>query len=72
MSLSGLALALEGAHQRRGSLEKRIWKLVGFLARYGHQPAPLVLTMTVDRLESLSRAIGELLDAENEASRPKE
>lgn len=72
MSLSGLALSLERARKERGSLEKRIWKLVAFLARYGHQPAPAVLGMPVDRLEALACAVGDLLDAEAEASKPKE
>jgi hypothetical protein len=46
--------------------------MVAFLARYGHQPAPAVLGMTVDRIEQLVEAVGDLLDKENEASKPKE
>lgn len=72
MSLSGLALALERTRLKRGPLDRRIWKLVAFLARYGHQPAGEVLAMTVDRVEALARAVGELLDGEAEAQRPKE
>lgn len=69
-TLSGLAMALEEAHRERGSFKKRIWKLIAFLARYGHQPADMLLRMPVDSLQALASGVEDLLDAENAASKP--
>jgi hypothetical protein len=49
--------------------EERIWDLVGFLGRYGNQPADVALTLPVDRLNALASAIARLLKEEGEAAK---
>jgi hypothetical protein len=47
----------------------RIWRLVAFLGRYGHQPVEGCLGMTFPDLCSLAESVGELLREESDAMR---
>lgn len=66
-----MAAALESKARQYGSLSSRIWKLVAYLGRYGHQPANVSLSLPVDQLMALVKEVGELLEKEAEAAKPK-
>jgi hypothetical protein len=48
---------------------RRIWRLVAFLGRYGHQPVEDCLHMTFADLCSLAEGVSELLREESDAMR---
>lgn len=64
-------MALERQEATHGSYQKRIWKLIGYLGRYGHQPADVSLRLPVDDLMRLADAVGDLLTKEAEAMKPR-
>lgn len=45
--------------------EQRIWRLVGYVGRYGSTPAPAALGMTVYDLTRQADALEEILVREN-------
>ncbi len=47
--------------------ERRIWKHIAFLGRYGHQPADVCLNMAVNDMTLLSSAVAGLLKDEADA-----
>ena len=49
--------------------EKRIWKLVAFLGRYGHQPCDVCLEMETGDLRDLAEGVAGIMNEENEATR---
>lgn len=44
-------------------------RLVAFLGRYGHQPAPVVWAMDITEVVELAEAVGSLIEDEAEAAR---
>ena len=48
--------------------EKRIWKLVAFLGRYGHQPAEMCLSMDTEDLRNLATGVADIMEEENAAT----
>lgn len=46
---------------------QRLWKMIAFLGRFGHQPANVCLDMTMLDLQSLAHQVGELLREESES-----
>lgn len=48
-----------------GEYEKTLWSLLGFLARYAHQPVGQLLAFTVRDLTQLARQVGEYMEEEN-------
>lgn len=47
--------------------ERRIWRIVAFLARYGHQQAAALLDFTLADLRELQECIGDLMEDEAKA-----
>lgn len=47
----------------------RIWKLVAYLGRYGHQPANVSLKLTTLEMGMLAEQVNEIVREENEANR---
>lgn len=48
-----------------GEYERMIWSLLGWLARYGHQPVTQLLEFSLRDLSKLARQIGEFMEEEN-------
>lgn len=44
--------------------ERRIWRMLAFLARYGHQPVSGLLDLTLAELHELQENVGRLLEDE--------
>lgn len=44
-------------------------RLVAFLGRYGHQPAPIVWDMPITEVIELAEAVGGLIQDEADAAR---
>lgn len=47
--------------------ERRLWRVVAFLARYGHQQADSLLGFTVADLRLFQECIGEIMEDESSA-----
>jgi hypothetical protein len=60
-------MALQGLHEARGSLAKRIWRQVAFLGRYANQPADVSLSLPFDDLQRLVEETSIILEQENES-----
>lgn len=48
-----------------GSPTKRIWKLLAYLGRYGHQSVDVMKKLTVRELGVLAAQLAELVSEEN-------
>jgi len=48
--------------------ERRIWHLVAFLGRYGHQPADVCLAMTMTDLQAMGTEVNAIMRAEQAAT----
>lgn len=47
--------------------EERLWKMIAFLGKYGHQPANVCLSMTTTELGRLANAVAEIMREEADA-----
>ena len=63
MRLSDIATVL----QRAGNNEARIWKMLAYVGRYGHQPINVAMRLTGRELGHLAESVAELVREENEA-----
>jgi hypothetical protein len=43
----------------------RIWKLLAYVGRYGHQPVNVAMRLTLRELRQLAEQIGQLVEEEN-------
>jgi len=43
----------------------RIWKTLAYVCRYGHQPIPALLSLSVSDLRRLADKIADLIEKEN-------
>jgi len=44
--------------------ERRIWKVVAFLGRYGHQSADEILDMPTPDMQALAKGVSEIMKEE--------
>jgi hypothetical protein len=51
------------------SHEKRIWDLVAYLGRYGHQPASVSLQLPIGDMRRLAESVNDLVKEESDAAR---
>lgn len=51
-----------------GNNEARIWKLLSYAGRYGHQPVNVAMRLTVRELGNFVHGVGELVREENAPS----
>ena len=58
---------LRDIYDKAGSSSKRIWKLLAFVGRYGHQPVNVAMSLTVRDLGVLASQIGQIIEEENAA-----
>jgi len=65
VTLASFAMALDALGDHAG----RLWRMVAFLGRYGHQPADVCLRMPVDDLQRLAREVGKILEEEQRSIR---
>ena len=49
--------------------ERRIWRILAFLGRYGHQPVTAMLDLTLVDLRELQEFVGDLIDDEGKSVR---
>jgi len=56
-------------YRRGGDNVTRIWKLVAYLGRYGHQPVNVVMRMTMREMGLLAEQVNEIVREENESNR---
>lgn len=61
MSLAQFAVACAQVQPRTDSL----WKSMAFLARYAHQPLPVLMGMPVTDLLRFTRQVAEILQGES-------
>lgn len=52
-------------YERGPSNEQRIWKLLAYVGRYGHQPVTVARSLTVRELRVLADAVAEIVGEEN-------
>lgn len=57
------------AYEGIANNEARIWKLLAYLGRYGHQPVNVALKLTLRELNALAAQVAELVREENDANR---
>lgn len=62
--LGDIADALRGV----GDNEGRIWKLLAYAGRYGHQPVSEAMQLTTRQLGRLVDSVAQLVREENEAA----
>jgi hypothetical protein len=60
---------LAAAYERAGSTEERIWKLLAYVGRYGHQPVNVARQLTVRDLHRLAGKVAEIVEQENAAGK---
>ena len=60
MTLAALAVAYE-RFGGVGEYERRLWKLIAFLGRYGKQPADTCLAMPMGDLLMLASSVSEIM-----------
>ena len=60
---------LNDAYSRVGANEQRIWKLLAYVGRYGHQPVASAALLPVRQLRMLADALNEIVTEENGPSR---
>lgn len=53
-----------------GNNEQRIWKLLAYVGRYGHQPVSIARQLTVRELGRLADSVAQIVREENESGRP--
>jgi hypothetical protein len=51
------------------SHERRVWRVIAFLARYGHQQAAGLMDFPLSDLRQLQECVGELMDDEARATK---
>ena len=68
MTLAMLALVY-GRMGGTAECERRIWKLVAFLGRYGHQPARECMSMPSGDMRELANGVAEIMREESDAMR---
>ena len=44
-----------------------LWSDLAYAARYGHQPLPVLMALSRKRLQSLMKALSQIVTKENEA-----
>ena len=70
MNLAAISLGeWSTIYQRGPSNEQRIWKLLAYVGRYGHQPVTVARSLTVRELRVLADAVGEIIGEENAAGK---
>jgi len=52
---------------KAGSNTVRIWKMLAYVGRYGHQPVNTAMRLTVRELSQLAECVAELVREENAA-----
>ncbi len=57
--------------EKHSSPNNRIWKLLAYVGRYGHQPVDVACRLTVRDLSKLADCVAELVQAENASSNPQ-
>jgi hypothetical protein len=56
---------IAGIYEQVGNNTQRIWKLLAYVGRYGHQPIDIALRLTVRQLNMLAESVAELVREEN-------
>lgn len=54
-------------YARSGDNGTRIWKMLAYVGRYGHQPVNVAMQLTVRDLSKLADCVAELVREENAA-----
>lgn len=50
-------------------MDDRIWRILAYVGRYGHQPVDVARKLTVRELNKLSEKIAEIVEKENAANK---
>lgn len=56
---------LAGIYDRIGNNTERIWKLLAYVARYGHQPVDVSKRLPLRELKLLADQLAKIVEEEN-------
>lgn len=70
MTAGALAIAYARMDAQYGSMRKRLWQRLAFVARYGHQSVVDLLGMPMSDFDYLEHGLAELLSQETAALKP--
>lgn len=60
---------IELIYQQLGDNEKRVWKLLAYAGRYGHQPISTMMRLTLRELGQFVAQLNEIVEEENTPQR---